>query len=171
MPTYYPLPLESCKQQVLKKIRATLSDGTFSESKLRFAPRRIIDKAISEEKKNYMTSVQPVFRSTLPRSANLVSSHHFFTLKYDGDTGKLKLRRRVVPHGNKEHLNDELRSDSPTAHFPVIRAVLSMAVIHELKLATLDISKACLQAEDLQRNVFMRPLPAGSHRVEKSGSC
>ncbi len=36
---------------------------------------------------------------------------------------------------------DEIRSDSSTAQFPVIRTVLSMAVIHRFRLATLDISK------------------------------
>ncbi len=137
MPTYYPLPLESCEQQVLKQIRATLGDGPFSESKLLFAPRWIIDKAISEEKKSYMTSVQPVCRPTLLRSANVVPSHHFFTVKYDVDTGNLKPRCRVVPHGNMDQLKGELRSDSSTAQFPVIRTVLSIAVIHKLKLARL----------------------------------
>ncbi len=160
MPTQLPLPLESSEQEVLKQIRKVIGDKAVSEKKLQFAPRWIIDKAIDAEKMNYKASVEPICRLKLPRDSNIVSSHHFFVVKFDGESGKLKLRCRVVPHGNRDQLKNELRSDSSTAQFPVIRTVLSMAVIHKLKLATLDISKAYLQAGDLQRDIYMRP-PTG----------
>ena len=160
MPTEFPLPLESCEQDILKQIRNVIGDKAVSESKLQFAPRWIIDKAIENEKNNYKSSIEPVCRFNLPGNANVVSSHHFFVVKFDGESGKLKLRCRVVPHGNRDQLKDDLRSDSSTAQFPIIRTVLSMAVIHKFTLATLDISKAYLQAGDLQRDIYMRP-PTG----------
>ncbi len=60
MPTKFPLPLESCEQEVLKQIRKVIGDKPVSENKLQFAPRWVIDKAIEKEKKNYKASVEPV---------------------------------------------------------------------------------------------------------------
>ncbi len=67
-------------------------------------------------------------------------------MKYDGGTGETEAEVPHVPHGNKNDLKDEIRSDSSTAQLPIIRTVLSMAALHKLKIATLDISKAYLQA-------------------------
>ncbi len=96
--------------------------------------------------------------SSLSRSANIVPSHHFFSVKYDGAQGKLKLKCRIAPHSNRDDPKDEIRSDSSTTQFPIIRTVLSMAALHKLKIATLDIFKACPQARYLQRYIYMRPL-------------
>ncbi len=48
--------------------------------------------------------------------------------------------------------------------------VLSMTAIHRLNLATLDISKAYLQSDDLQRDIYMRPHPDGNAPAENCGS-
>ncbi len=88
---------------------------------------------------NYKDSVQIFSHLSLPRSANIVSSHHFFSVKYDGEGGKAE-----VPHRNKDDLNNEIRSDSSAAQFAIIGTVLSTATLHKLKIVTLDISKAYL---------------------------
>ncbi len=87
------------------------------------------------EKTKYKKSVEVVSVRNIPRSANVISSHHFFKLKTDDTTGKLKLTCRMVPHGNKDNLRDILRSDSSTAQFQIIRTVLSMAALHRFQLA------------------------------------
>ncbi len=61
-----------------------------SENKLQFAPRWVIYKAIEKEKKKYKASVEPVSRLNLPRNANMISSHHFFNVKFDGESGKFE---------------------------------------------------------------------------------
>ncbi len=58
MQTEFPLPHESCGQEVLQQIRKVICDKPVSESKLQFAPRWVIDKAIEKEKKIYKASVQ-----------------------------------------------------------------------------------------------------------------
>ncbi len=78
-----------------------------------------------------------LFKLFLPRSANTVSSHHFFNVKFDRETGKLQLKYRIVPHSNKDDLKDEIRSDSSTAQFLIIRTVLSMAALHKLRMLSL----------------------------------
>ena len=61
----------------------------------------------------------------IPKNANLISSHCFFQIKFDGHDKKLKLKCRLVPHGNKDKEKDNIRSDSSTAQFTVIRALLT----------------------------------------------
>ncbi len=155
LPTQYPLSLESCEQEILKQIRSVLGDKEVSESKLLFAPPWIIEKANAKELANYKDSFQAFFRSSLPRSANIVSSHHFFNGKFNGENGKLKPKCRIVPLGNKHDLKDEIGSDSSTAQFLIIRTVLSMAVLHMLRIVTFHVSKVYPQAGYLERD--MRP--------------
>ncbi len=131
-----------------------------SESKLQFAPPWIIEKAKGRKLANYKDSAQIVSRSSLPRSSNIVSSHQLFSVKYDGERGKQNPKCRIVPHGNKYDLKEEIRSDSSTAQLPIMRTFLSMAALHKLRIGTLEISKAYLQAGYLQRDIYMRP-PTG----------
>ncbi len=152
MPTSYPLSIESCEQEILKQIKSVIGDKSVSEAKLHFAPSWILEKTKKKEYANYMDSVQVVSRSRVPRSANIV-----FNVKYDGETGKLKLECRIVPHGNRDERKDKILSDSSTAQFPIIRTALSIAALYKFKLATLDISKAYLQAGALERDIYMRP--------------
>ncbi len=56
-----------------------------------------------------------------------------------------------------DDLKDEIRSDSSTAQFSIIRTVLSMAALYKLRIATLDISRAYLRARYLERDMSMRP--------------
>lgn len=87
------------------------------------------------------------------------SSHFFFQIKTDGESDRLKLKCRFVPHGNWDKEKDDIRKDSATAQFPFIRALLSAAVILRLRIATINISCAYLQVP-LNRDVYVR-LPKG----------
>jgi len=157
IPSQFPLELESSEQEILQKIRATIGDKSVSESTLQFAPEWIIEKSKRKERDNYKEAIQITHRRDIPRNSNVISSHYFFVVKHDGESGKLKLKCRIVPHGNRDKEKDDIRSDSQTAQFPVIRSVLSISALFKLKLATLDISKAYMQSGDLSREIYMRP--------------
>ncbi len=78
----------------------------------------------------------------------------------DAERGKMKMK---VPHRTSWQQRwaqgrDQIRFLGRSV--PMIRIVLSMASLHKLKLATLDISKTYLQAGHLQRDIYMRP-PTG----------
>ena len=158
-PSRLPASLESSKQEILRHIRDVVGDQPVSESKLQFAPRWILDKAIAKEKANYKDKdayVSMAIRS-LPRRSNVISSHHFFHVKTDGEEGRLKLKCRLVLHGNRDSDKDSVRTDSSTAQFGCIRLLLSVATIFQFAIASLDISGAYLQAGDLGRDIYMRP--------------
>ena len=149
--------LKSSEQKVLEGIKSVIGDRTASESQLQFAPQWILQKAIDKELSEYRRNVEEIDIRTLPRDANIISSHHFFQIKHDGQEGSLKLKCRLVPHGNRDKDKDSIRSDSSTAQFHIIRIVLSIAAILSLKLATIDIKSAYLQGEDLPRDIYIRP--------------
>lgn len=151
--------LKSCEQELLKEISSVIKNKDVLERELEWVPRWLLDKAIQKEKDNYRSAFQEVDVASLPRDANIITSHHFFGIKYDGQTEKLKLKCRMVPHGNKDQDKDLIRKDSATAQFPAIRLVFSTAVILGLDIASLDIKSAYLQAGRLSRErpVYVRP--------------
>ncbi len=85
--TEIPLSLESCEPEILKQIPSFISDKEVSESKLQFVPPWIIEKAKARELANYKDSLQVFSRPGPPRSAKIVSSHHFFSENHDGERG------------------------------------------------------------------------------------
>ena len=161
-PSELPIKISSTGQALLRQLLEVIRDEPVSESRLQFLPRWMLDKAILEEKKNF--ALNHAFEEwnirALPRDANLISSHCFFQLKHDGTTDKLKLKCRLVPHGNRDKDKESLRKDSATAQFSSIRSLLSAAAILQLDLATIDVKIAYLQAGSLNRDVFVR-LPHG----------
>ena len=155
----FNVTLSSLNQEELTRIRDLLGDSPVTESKLQFAPRWLLDESIAKEKVNYVErgAYQPVFIRDVPRNSNIISSHHFFQVKRDGEASKLKLKCRLVPHGNRDAEKQSLRSDSSTAQFPCIRVLLSLSVLFHFELASLDMAAAYLQAGMLEREIYMRP--------------
>lgn len=72
---------------------------------LQFAPRWIIKTVIDEEMKAYQS--QNTFKEcdirSLPKHENIFSLYSFFQTNKDGDDNKLKLKLRLVSHGNRDN--------------------------------------------------------------------
>ena len=153
--------LTSLRQEESTRIQQLIGDSPVTESKLQLAPRWLLDQAIVTEKANYMErgAYQPISIREVPRNSNIISSHHFFQVKRDGEASKLKFKCRLVPHGNRDVDKQSLRSDSSTAQFPCTRVLLSLAVLFHFDLASLEIATAYLQAGTLKRDIYiyMRP--------------
>ena len=158
-PPSLPARLESSEKIILQEIRNVVGDKPVSEFRLQFAPRWLLDKSIDTEKENYFAegAYEEVDIKTLPRNANIISSHHFFQVKHDGSADKLKLKCRMTPHGNKDDDKDSVRKDSRTAQFPIIRTLICLCALLDISFATLDIKSAYLQAGKFPRTVFVRP--------------
>ena len=158
-PPSLPVRLESSEQSILQSLRTIVGDKPVSEFRLQFAPRWLLDKSIETEKQNYFAenAYEEVYIKTLPRSANIISSHHFFQIKHDGSADKLKLKCRMTPHGNQDDEKDFVRKDSRTAQFPIIRTLICLCILLDLSFATLDIKSAYLQAGKFPRTIFVRP--------------
>jgi Reverse transcriptase (RNA-dependent DNA polymerase) len=153
------LDREITEQMLLKQIQAAIGDYEVSITQLKCAPTWLLDKAVTTEKENYLKACRPIKLLDLPPRSNVISSHHFFSIKKTSD-GNLKLKCRMVPHGNRDREKAGLRTDSATAQFAAIRLLLSLAVLLNFRLFSIDISGAYLQADPITRDIFVRP-PTG----------
>ena len=143
-----------------------------SEFRFQFAPRWLDEKSIATEKDNLTRTKAyvEVAHKDIQKNGNIICSHHFFNVKQDGEQDKLKLKCRLVPHGNKDVDKDEVRKDSATAQFSIIRLLLSLAVIFQFNIASLDVKSAYLQAGEFPRDIYMYDLlNNGYHPTTHSG--
>lgn len=67
---------ESTRQDLLRKMKGKIGEGTVTESTLPFAPRWMLDDAIQMEKDNYREkeAYVPVSIRNVPRNSNVISS-------------------------------------------------------------------------------------------------
>ena len=72
------------------------------------------------------------------------------------DSGKKKFKARLVCRGFEEE-DSQFESDSPTVEKTSVRIFLSLTSIFGWNLNALDIKAAFLQAEKIDREVFVRP--------------
>lgn len=93
----------------------------------------------------------------IPKCSNLIGLHHFFDVKNDGKDDKLKLKCRLTPHGNRDKDKKDIRKDSSTAQFPIIRLTLSIFSILQFSITTLDVKSTYLQRGSISRDVCIRP--------------
>ena len=69
----------------------------------------------------------------------------------------MKLKCRLVPHGNRDRDKDFVCKDSETVQFPIVRIVLSFAAIMFFSISSIDIKGAYLPAGQFPRDVYVRP--------------
>ena len=154
------MEINSMEQELLAQLLDTLRTEHIAERNINFLPQWIIDNAVKKELGNYSGAYEEHQISSLPFSANVISSHAFFHVTKDGEGNTLRLKCRLVPHGKADREKHELRSDCATAHFPVIRLIFSFCALYPFHLASIDIMGAYLQGKPLDRDIFMR-LPKG----------
>jgi hypothetical protein len=95
------LDREITEQMLLQQIQAAIGDSDVSITQLQWAHTWILDKAVTTEKENYLKACRPIKLLDLPPRSNVISSHHFLSIKKISD-GNLKLKCRMVPHGNRD---------------------------------------------------------------------
>lgn len=159
-PTRLPPPnatLKSDRARVLQNISDTIGKEQVTRSKLNFAPSWIVEEAFNKEhSSNWEDAYDEVDESSIPMNANVISSHVVYKTKTD-EHGSHTLKARIVPHGNRDTEKDNIRKDSSTAQFDVIRMLLAVCSFVGLRLAMADIKGAYLQSGPIKREVFVRP--------------
>ena len=97
----------------------------------------------------------------LGRVKNVLPCSIFLKEKYDADKNYLKLKARLVAHGNRQILDDLFGAkdvDSPTVSLAVVNILLQLAAAGNWKKRVVDIAGAYLNA-DLKTPEYMR-IPA-----------
>lgn len=149
--------LTSKEQDVLASIYEVIGSDQVTRKRMECAPQWILDKAVrSELEVNWKDAYVPIIESDVPRKANVITSHFVFKIKKE-EGGKMRLKARLCPHGNRDKMKNDIRKDSATAQFDVIRLFCSMAAVLQFRLGCLDIKGAYLQSGPIQREIFVRP--------------
>lgn len=104
---------------------------------------------------------------SLPRNSNIISFHHFFKVKHDVDEQNIKLKCRLVSHGNRNVEKESNRWDSSTSQFLCIRVLFSLETLFQFFISTVDISAACLKSGELQLHLYMRPTNSWMMYIDK----
>lgn len=149
--------LLSQEAAILNDIKDKIGTGQVTASAIAFAPSWVVEKAMrSEHDENWVGAYEEVAESELPSEANVISSHVVFKIKTNDDSS-LKLKGRIVVHGNRDADRDLVRSDCAAADMMLIRLVISLTTIMGFNLGSADIKGAYMQSGPIQREVYVRP--------------
>lgn len=74
----------------------------------------------------YKDAIELFYKSQAPKKSNIISLHHFFNVKCDGESKKIKLKCRLVTHTNRDLEKNKISSGSSTAQFLIFWSVLSV---------------------------------------------
>lgn len=149
--------LGSDKQMVLRDIHSVIGNAQVTISRMQSAPSWVTTKALEEEHHdNWRTAYYEVEESVVPRNANVISSHVVYKIKTE-ESGRHRLKARIVPHGNKDRMKDQVRKDSATAQFNIIRLMLAISSFFPMRLGVIDISGAYMQSGPIKRDIYVRP--------------
>ena len=155
--------LKSTEQTELQLLFDHFGNRPFLISHAQGFSQAAIINAYRTEEDAFKRTVREVSREAVPHNANVISSHVLYKLKINDDNS-FKLKARIAPHGNKDSMQSELRSDccmcSPTG----LKIVLMTAAIFKWKLVKADVKNAFLQTGLAERDVYVIPPRESSNR-------
>lgn len=144
-------------QKVLRDLHGVIGNAQVTISRMQSAPSWVTEKALNEEHdNNWDKAYREVEERSIPRNANVISSHVVYKIKTE-ETGEHRLKARICPHGNKDHMKDYVRKDSATAQFNIIRLMLTMTTFFTMRMGVVDISGAYMQSGPIKREIYVRP--------------
>lgn len=156
------------EQKVLSEIGDVIGNSQVTRKRLEFAPAWIVQKALQQEhENNWEMAYRYISEDIMPRNANVISSHVVYKVKTSED-GTMNLRARICPHGKRDDMKDDLRKDSTTAQFSVIRLLLSIATCSRVRLGLVYISGAYMQIGPIKRQIYGRPAREWDGGVRRS---
>ena len=119
----------------------------------------LVKASFTQELVNWKDAYELIPLNRLPKNANYIRSHafcHIKRLSSDDSNSSLRLKTRIVLHGNEDKERTDIRKDTQAASFTSIRILLSLAAIFHLHIASIDIKGAYLQSGRCQRDIYVR---------------
>lgn len=98
-----------------------------SAAALSFSPEGILRKEINKEHDENCTNAYELMDEiSVSRSANYISSHCVFKIKYGADGEGFKLKARIVLNVHRDQEKDNLQKDSAAGDMTIARMVISI---------------------------------------------
>jgi len=119
-------------------------------------PRFITHNAYRKEEDSFVETVKKVHVSDIPEGANIITSHVLYKVKLRDDGTKM-IKARIAPHGNKDDMKDDLKTDSATCSPVGVRVLKSICVTMGWRVAKIDFKSAFLQSGAVERDVYVVP--------------
>lgn len=147
--------LQSDEQKVLQEIHKVTGGAQVSRKKMDCAPQWVLDKAVAEElDKAWKDAYVEVPEQTVPRNANIITSHIVYKVKRE-EKGHMRMKARLCPHGNRDMEKGNIRNDSSSAQFYVIRMMLSLVTLLKFRIGCIDVKGAYLQSGPITRDLYV----------------
>lgn len=158
--------LKSNEKTILKDIQELIRSRQLYARELSFATPWVLKKAVEKEHDhNSIHAYQEVLQNSVPFDAYIISSHTVSKVKVDEER-ILKLKARLVNHGNKYETKDVIRKDCSNADMVFIRLLVSIAVCVGFNFKVADVAGAFFQSSPIVLEIFLRPAP--EFRKEKN---
>ena len=115
--------------------------------------------AVAEAKKKELTTLidHDVYEEVDDVGQDSISSRWVITEKVDEESQRVTVKARLCARGFEEEQN--FRTDSPTCSRESVRILLSTLASNKWELSSIDITRAFLQGEPIERTVYLKPPP------------
>jgi hypothetical protein len=120
----------------------------------------LVDASFARDLSNWKAANELIQLDLLPPDANNIRSHAFCNIKRVTDDfldSSLRLKTRIVLHGNEDKEKEGLRKDTQAASYTSICTLLALAAMHDLPIAFIDIKDAYRQSGRCQRDISVHP--------------
>ena len=148
--------LSSESDSAIKLYHSAFGFREFTASQAQGLPSFVLDNAYSEQEKKYLEHAKKIHVSKIPKKSNIITSHTLYKVK-SNDEGKLYIKARIVPHGNRDKMKHVLKTDSSSCSPIGLRIVCSIASIMSWPLSKVDFDSAFLQSGASMRDVYVCP--------------
>lgn len=153
----YSLQLPSTMQDVLQMIMKHFGNESFMKHRAQAFPQFCLAAVYETEQADPPKTVKLVPLWDVFSTANIISSHVLSKIKTNDDIS-LKLKARIVPHGNENCMRDMLRTDCSMWPLAGFCFVSSIASLWQWRLTKIDLKTAFLQIGSAERDVYVIPL-------------
>lgn len=154
------IDLASSEQTELQRVYEIIGARQVTAAQLEFASPALLERAAKvEHEENWSSAYAEVDRREVPRDANVISSHWVYKIK-KATNGTLRLKGRLVLHGNRDDEKDVIRKDSAAADMLIVRIVIAIGTLLGFSFASTDIKGAYMQSGPILRHIYVRP-PSG----------
>lgn len=94
-----------------------------------------------EHDDNWHEVYKEVIGKKLQADANILSSHVVYKQKNDED-GAMRLKTRIVPHGNRDIIKEKVRKNSARAQFEIISLMLTLVMLLPFRMGLVELNGA-----------------------------
>lgn len=148
---------------VLEDMLYYFGNWSFMRYQAQAFPNYGMKNAYLAEEADFIKTVRAILLAQVPSDTNIIASHTVYKVKTNGDQS-LKLKARIAPSGNEDSYRDNVCSDCSICPPSGFRIVASIVLLHQWRVANINVKTAFLRTGDAQRHVYVIPSAESDYR-------